>query len=428
MANTSLEKELNLPRMGETMTEGKIVAWFKKPGEMFRRGETLLEVESDKTNVEVPALEDGEMLRHLAAPGEKVEINRPIALVRVASAEQNRSSETRSPENDAVIGRRGDAAKWSGQEHAMTLGRRRASPAARRSAKRLGLDLTDVVGTGPRGRVTTRDVERHPSLGRAPDSLRTLGDLPRLRQERWGRPDLGTCVLLHGFGGDTKTWSGVGKHLAERGFEAVAIELPGHGTLPLSASNAREMAQEVVAALPGPAGQKFHLVGHSLGGALSILVTASVPDRIRSLTLLAPVGIGTYIDQSFLNGLASVGTVEALERELWKTTARPLSYVRSALETMLEELQIRADSLRAITRMIARDGVQQLFLVPELKQITAPVRILFGRQDRILRWQDALSMPGKVALHLFDAGHILHWEHPTEVLPVLRQFPGTEVR
>src|SRR5580692_556741 len=78
------EKELPLPRMGETMDEGTIVAWLKQPGELFQRGDTLLEVESDKTNVEIPALEDGEMVRHLVSPGEKVELDRPIALVRTA--------------------------------------------------------------------------------------------------------------------------------------------------------------------------------------------------------------------------------------------------------------------------------------------------------------------------------------------------------
>ena len=47
--------EMPLPRLGETMEEGRIGQWFKQPGEKFRRGETLLEVESDKTTVEVPA-------------------------------------------------------------------------------------------------------------------------------------------------------------------------------------------------------------------------------------------------------------------------------------------------------------------------------------------------------------------------------------
>jgi len=68
--------------------------------------------------------------------------------------------------------------------------------------------------------------------------------------------------------------------------------------------------------------------------------------------------------------------------------------------------------------------VQQLFLVPELEKITAPVRIFFGREDKIVHWQDALSLPGKIALHLFDTGHMPHWEDPSAVLPVLGRFPA----
>ena len=59
--------DLPLPRLGETMEEGRIVAWLKQPGDKFRRGEILLEVETDKTVVEVPALQDGTMIEHLAA-------------------------------------------------------------------------------------------------------------------------------------------------------------------------------------------------------------------------------------------------------------------------------------------------------------------------------------------------------------------------
>lgn len=228
-------------------------------------------------------------------------------------------------------------------------------------------------------------------------------------------------MLLHGLAGDATTWRRTGEFLAQQGFEAIAIELPGHGRQPLAGSDLNEMATALIATLPNPLSAKFHLVGHSLGGALSILIAASIPDRIASLTLLAPIGIGTYINQSFLEGIASAETIDALERELRKTTARPLSYAKSALTAMLEIK--RTDTLQALNRIVARDGVQQLFLVPKLEKMAVPGRIFFGRQDQILRWQDSLSLPGKIALHFFDTGHMPHWEDPSAVLPVLSRFP-----
>jgi pyruvate dehydrogenase E2 component (dihydrolipoamide acetyltransferase) len=413
------EKKLTLPRMGETMNEGTIVAWLKQPGEHFRRGETLLEVESDKTNVEIPALEDGEMVLHLALPEEKVAVDHPIAVVRTFELSPPLSKAAESqPTNQTNVAPEPEIQTNEERPEPVAGAKMRASPAARRTAREMGVNLPEIKGTGPRGRVTGTDVRRHASLTVNPASS-TVGESSG-QPLQWGRPQRGTCVLLHGFAGDPTTWRRTGEFLAEQGFESIAFDLPGHGSRLIELS-LDELVAEVISSLPSPPNGKFHLIGHSLGGAFAILIAARDPGRVASLTLLAPIGIGTYINQSFLDGIVSAGTIEALERELRKTTGRPLSYAKSALAAMLESR--RADDLKAISQMMALDGVQQLFLAPELEKITAPVRVLFGRQDKILNWQDALSLPGKVALHLFDTGHMPHWEDPSAVLPVLARFP-----
>jgi pimeloyl-ACP methyl ester carboxylesterase len=416
------EKELTLPRMGETMDEGTIVAWLKQPGEPFRRGDTLLEVESDKTNVEIPALEDGEMVRHLVSPGEKVAVDRPIAVVKTLGTSPRSSvSREAQPVLQANVPPEQTIENDENRLVPAATTKLRASPVARRTAKRLGMDLAEVKGTGPKGRITGTDVQQHNHL--LGDPARSTVD-PGGQSLRWGTPQRGTCILLHGFAGDPTTWRRTGEFLAKQGFEAIAFELPGHGSQPLTGSSIDELVTELIPKLPNPSTGKFHLIGHSLGGAFAILIAARNPERVASLTLLAPIGIGTYIDQSFLDGITSAETIGALERELHKTTAHPLSYAKSALAALLESLPTA--SLRTISGLMARNGVQQLFLVPELEKITAPVRVFFGRQDRILHWQDALVLPGKVALHLFDTGHLPHWEDPSGVLPVLSSLPANE--
>jgi pimeloyl-ACP methyl ester carboxylesterase len=427
-----LEKELTLPRMGETMDEGAIVAWLKQPGEHFRRGETLLEVESDKTNVEIPALEDGEMVRHLASVGEKVAVDRPIAVIATAGASSTSSEPVERHYSNSPAVRQWDQPDSNEstrttanvgrdlREPAPTVNAKiRASPMARRRATKLGVNLAEIKGSGPRGRVTVADVHAHVML--VPKPSIPMVDISGMHALRWGKPERGTCVLLHGFAGDPTNWRRTGEFLASQGFEAIAFELPGHGSRPLAASSLEELAAELLHALPNSSASSLHLVGHSLGGALAISIAAKASDRLTSLTLMAPFGIGTFIDQSFLDGMASVRTVAALEREIRKTTAQPLSYSKTALAAMLQSLP--TDSLGAISGMMASNGVQQLFLVPELEKMKLPVRVLFGRQDRILRWQEALNLPGKIALHLFDTGHMLHWEDPSAVLPVLAGFP-----
>jgi pimeloyl-ACP methyl ester carboxylesterase len=424
------EKELRLPRMGETMEEGTIGAWLKQPGEKFRRGDTLVEVESDKTYVEIPALEDGEIVRHLVSPGETVAVDRPIAVILTPNTAA--SQPTRQPLIQETISAEHKTTAPLRSSEAAAVPKTRASPAARRTAKKLGIDIAEVSGTGPRGRVSGSDVIQQaghnvlPNLSRrspaaAGEAEPAINEGSNRRLFRWGTPQLGVCVLLHGFAGDPTTWRRTGEFLADQGFEVVALELPGHGNQPFRASDLNEMAADLITTLPNPGNGKFHLIGHSLGGALSIIIAASVPDRIASLTLLAPFGIGTYINQSFLDGIVAAETSDALERELRKTTARPLSYSKSALAAMLEVK--RTDTLQALHRIMARDGVQQLFLVPKLEKMNMPVRIFFGRQDQILRWQECLSLPGKIGLHLFDTGHMPHWEDPSEVLSVLARFP-----
>ena len=82
-----MEKTLTLPRLGETMEEGTVLAWSKISGEEYDRGDILLELETDKMVVEVPALEDGKILEILADEGAVVAIGEPIARVEVESSE-----------------------------------------------------------------------------------------------------------------------------------------------------------------------------------------------------------------------------------------------------------------------------------------------------------------------------------------------------
>ena len=72
---------LTLPRLGETMEEARVTDWLVAPGAAFKRDDLLLEVETDKTVVEVPALTNGTLSRQLVAPGDMVALDQPIAEV-----------------------------------------------------------------------------------------------------------------------------------------------------------------------------------------------------------------------------------------------------------------------------------------------------------------------------------------------------------
>jgi len=69
---------LTLPRLGETIENGRVAAWKKNLDDEFRRGEILVEIETDKTVVELPALENGVLREILAAAGAEVNVSEPL--------------------------------------------------------------------------------------------------------------------------------------------------------------------------------------------------------------------------------------------------------------------------------------------------------------------------------------------------------------
>ncbi|HIE18665.1 TPA: 2-oxo acid dehydrogenase subunit E2 [Candidatus Bathyarchaeota archaeon] len=130
--------EVIMPKMGQTMERGKIIKWLKKDGEEVRRGDSLLEIETDKTTIEVEARESG-ILRILAEEGEEVPIATTIAYI-VKEGES-------IPEEKKLK-----------KAKAVAVKRVKASPLARKIAEEKGIDLTKVQGTGPGGRITKNDV------------------------------------------------------------------------------------------------------------------------------------------------------------------------------------------------------------------------------------------------------------------------------
>ena len=75
-----MEKNIILPRLGETMETGKISKWLIKEGEIFSRGQIIAEIESDKTTVELPALENGKLTKILFTDDDEINVGENIAI------------------------------------------------------------------------------------------------------------------------------------------------------------------------------------------------------------------------------------------------------------------------------------------------------------------------------------------------------------
>jgi len=174
-----------MPKVGDAMTEGKVVRWYKKAGDKVSKGEPVLEIETDKVNLDLEAEADGtlgdlranegqmvpvgETLAQILAPGEKPTESRRATdkkdSVKHTTGEYQEAIEQKGPRRDksqAVPPQNVIAIPVSSSSE-----RRRSSPLARRMARDLGVPLESLLGSGPQGRIVAKDVENAQNVGPA---------------------------------------------------------------------------------------------------------------------------------------------------------------------------------------------------------------------------------------------------------------------
>ena len=158
-----------LPKLGLTMDEGRIIAWHKKEGDRVEKGEILFEVETDKANMEIESPASGYVRHILVQPDTMVPVTTLIALLSDTSDEDIpdvRHVAEATPETAAATPRAAERSPSIAQGvPSLAAGvtadgeRVRSSPAARKRAQELGMDINTVTGTGPGGRINIEDVE-----------------------------------------------------------------------------------------------------------------------------------------------------------------------------------------------------------------------------------------------------------------------------
>ncbi len=145
--------EFKLPDLGEGLTEGEIARWLVSEGQEVAEDEPLVEIQTDKTTVEIPSPAAGKVAQILVAEGEVV----PVGTVLVVIGEDGAEPSSADPQGQTQGQRQGQT---QGQAPDGRKGRVRATPLVRKMAEELGVDLETVEATGPQGRVTEEDVRR----------------------------------------------------------------------------------------------------------------------------------------------------------------------------------------------------------------------------------------------------------------------------
>ncbi|MEM9414869.1 MAG: dihydrolipoamide acetyltransferase family protein [Planctomycetota bacterium] len=184
---------VEMPRLSDTMEEGTLIKWNVKPGDTVSAGDHLADVETDKATMELQAFEDGTIAKLAIGEGETVPIGQPILVLagdgesvedaaKVEIAGSSGSASQAAPEqaeaSDESASQAASApvpnisAKGSG-------GKVRVSPLARKLAEEHNLDLAQIVGSGPDGRIIKRDVLKAAGGGSAQSAPRQSDDADR---------------------------------------------------------------------------------------------------------------------------------------------------------------------------------------------------------------------------------------------------------
>lgn len=166
--------EIKVPELAESITEGTIAQWLKQPGDTVEKGEFIVELETDKVNVEVISEEAGVVQELMAAEGDTVEVGQVIAIVGEGSGEaaasapkeetpKEETGSTGVPAESSAPATQEAVEEAPAKEEQSSSDRTIASPAARKLAREKGIDLAAISPVDPMGRVRVQDVEAHSS-------------------------------------------------------------------------------------------------------------------------------------------------------------------------------------------------------------------------------------------------------------------------
>ena len=434
--------EVILPRVDMDMTEGKIAFWYVKNGDLVVKGQALFDIETDKATMEVEAsasgvigdirgeigamMPVGSVVAWIRNPGEvelaATSVLASEAVVAVSSNVTDLMSAATSVEVAdsapavAVVTVADESAAQSRSETYLL-----ATPLARNLASERGIDLRDLIGSGPQKQVFARDV---PAAAAVRPATRPADADIRLPLHWWQRGSGAPILMLHGFGTDHASWRPLVQQIPAR-HPVVGIDLPSHGKSAIQSIKTMEsMAAEILNRLDQEGITAFHVVGHSLGGGVAMAISALQPQRVLSMTLLAPAGLGTEINGEFIEGLTHDQSETALKLTLSRLFTDQAILTDSFVGAALQQLQ-SAGRRAALTEMAAHfmgSGIQTESLRHVLTRLEAPVKVIWGLADRIIPYAHSKGLPGAIALHSLAAiGHLPQVEAAPLVARLLLQ-------
>lgn len=361
-------REITMPKWGLAMTEGRISSWLKQPGAELVEGEPLVEIETSKITNVFEAPFGGRLARIVVAPDEIAPVGALIAVVAASDVSEAAidacitSFEVAAPKDVSAGGDDGTG---------------------------LRIETIAIDGAGYR-------------LGR-------LGD--------W-TSDAVPVVLVHGFSGSIESWMFNMDALAAVA-PVLILELPGHGQSVKSVGDGSlGYLVAIVRALLQAAGvERADFVGHSLGGAVAMRLAFDIPELVRSLALLAPVGLpGARLNADFIQGVVNAQSARKLLPALKDLFQNAQLATRDMAEEMMKfkRLDGADEALQAIGERLV-EGSEVAALAGRLSELPAVTTLILGMADAVIGQPDAALLPSDWQQLSLSAGHMPQMEQAADV-------------
>ena len=170
-----MSTDITVPQLGESIVEATVGQWRKAEGDAVTAGEPLVELETDKVNIEVSAQEDGVLTSILKHEGDTVAVGETLAQVGASQAATHPAQQPAQPEPQPEPAAASNGAVAAGSQNTQAApvespDGSRATPVARRIAVERHVDLQAISGTGAGGKITQEDVEAYLAGGKTPEA------------------------------------------------------------------------------------------------------------------------------------------------------------------------------------------------------------------------------------------------------------------
>ncbi len=217
-------------------------------------------------------------------------------------------------------------------------------------------------------------------------------DIAYLRNQK--AVDGDTIVMIHGFGANKDNWTRLAKHLTDD-FNVFAIDLPGHGdsSKPLDIGyHLEDQAGYVARILEALSIDNAHIMGNSMGGAITALYAANHPDRVKSAVLFDPAGILEY--ESQLVELVKEGDNPLIPKQpgdferLMDFALEKKPFVPWPILDVMEQRAIANREVNEVIFAAIRDAGFESDFRNAITRIKAPVLVIWGKEDRVINYRN----------------------------------------